>query len=293
MPATNTGNPQRFTQALKDQIKSIPIQTLRKLVTDTKSHSKVELAKALFSANPIKLVNLASYWAAHKERSFYLLKQKPTVTIQLTGARITALKGRKVRDTSQDFIAECAEASVDTERNEAYLQIKMHSPKRKVRGEDAETLEPREYELRRGLHAYVIIHLADKVFECRSKRASKTEYVKMALGQFLFDDTGALDVIVLTQEKQRQLDSDLRIKRVVITGLQLSGTEEITLKGQDVQGTLDFLNTRHSLNLENMGGQVSKGRSELTNRPMKFFPDGKISVEKSIEDPYAIVRGLV
>jgi len=281
--------PERFTKEIADRAKNIPVKILRGLLPGVKLRKKEDLARALFSQEPDKLIRLATYYTINKERSFYLLRYKNSSN-KLNEQNLT--KGKQVRDSEKDFIVNCSDVVSDSIKKEKYIKLKVHSSKRKYCGEDPETLEPKEIELRKGFSIFLIFHLSDQLIECRTKNSFKAEYARIAVGKLLADDAEAFERVIIPPDKQLKLDQDMRFKKATISNINFSGTSEINLKGEDVAHTIDVLKHSHNLDLRSLGN-VSLLKGELSNKPIKFYPDGKVSAKTTVENPYELVRSLI
>ena len=282
----------QLSKEMKERAQNIPVVILRQHMPDIIARRKGELVRALWLKDPNKLINLATYYTINKERSFYLIKKKKEIKKELDSKKLLRLKGKHENDADNDFIVKCNDVLQDDGRKEVYIKIKVHSKRRKYRGEDPNTLKPMEITLRKGLSVFIVFHEDKNVLECRAKSPYKAEYARMALGKLMFNDVEAFEKIILSPEQHKKLDPNTRFKKAIVTKLRFSGTNEITLKGEDVQNTIGVLKTQHNLDLEKIG-DVELIKGELSTMPLKFNYDGKISAKKSVDDPYAHIKGLL
>lgn len=268
---------------------------LREFVPNAGRVKKIELARTLFKNDSERLTNLALYYTMKREKSFYLLRKKTTVSGQIKPKELLSLRGKSNKerisaDSVDDFIAICDEVTDDSKKAEVYLKLKIHSAKKRYRGEEPDTLQPKSIELRKGFKVFVTFHEDKKVLECRTFSPLKTDYARMALGKFLFDNVDSLEVIKLSIDEQRSIDPAARYKKALISDMKFSGADEIVIKGEDVQNTIDVLKERHNLDLVNLG-ILSLQKSELKDATLKFSNDGKIKAKKSsTEDPYELIK---
>lgn len=282
----------RLSKEMKELAQNIPVVILRQHVSNVIARRKEELVRALWLKDSNKLINLATYYTINKERSFYLIKKKVDIKKELDSKKLLRLKGKYGNDTDNDFIVKCNDVLLDDDRKEVYIKIKVHSKRRKYKGEDPDTLKPEVITLRKGLSVFIVFHEDKNVLECRTKSSYKAEYARIALGKLIFNDTEAFEKIILTPEQHKKLDLNTRFKKAIVTKLRFSGTNEITLKGEDVQNTIVVLKAQHNLDLEKLGN-VALIKGELSTLPLKFNYDGKISAKKSVEDPYMHIKGLL
>jgi len=281
--------PEHFTKEIASKAKNIPLKVLQEHVKEVKARRKEDLCRALFQRDPEKLLNLANYHTMCKEKSLFLFGIKD-LKIELKTI-IDPLIHKQARDNEINFIVYFTGLNFDEKKNESYATLKIHSPPKKYKGEDPETLEPRQIELRKGFTIYLVIHFSENVIECKTKSSFKAEYARMALGKLFLNDLEAFNKISISPAKQLQLDHETRFKQAKISGLNFSGTSELTLKGEDVENTIETLKTNHHLDLRNIG-DVNLLSGELSDKPIKFHPDGKITAKKT-EDPYEFIKGLL
>ena len=271
------------------------MSVLRGLFPNAGRIKKVELARALFKKNSEELTNLALYYTMKREKSFYLLRKKTEVFGRIKSKDLLSLKGKRNKerinaDSMDDFIAICDETTDDSKKAEVYLKLRIHSAKRRYRGEEPDTLEPKSIELRKGFQVFVTFHEDKKVLECRTFSQLKMDYARMALGKFLFNDVDSLEVIKLSIDEQKLLDPAARYKRALISDMKFAGADEMIIKGEDVQNTIEVLKERYNLDLVSLG-TLSLQKSELKDAKLKFSIDGKIKAKKSgIEDPYELIK---
>lgn len=281
---------ERYTREISDRVRNIPLKILRNNLPDVKARRKEDLARELFQRDPEKLLRLATYYTVTKERSFYLLRPKDSSNKL---SETSLIKNKQTRDTEQDFIVNCADVVIDTQKKEQYVRLRIHSSTRRYKGEDPETLEPKEIALRKGFNVFIIIHSKDQLIECKTKNSYKLEYARIALGKLIANDSDAFEKVVIPSDKQLTLDHDIRFKKAIISNLNFAGTKEITMKGEDVAHTLEVLKSPpYNFDLTKFGN-VALLKGELSNKPVKFSPDGKISAKKEVDNPYELVRGLV
>jgi hypothetical protein len=282
-----------FSDEFIKKIRNIPSDILRKLTPGFKSRKKIELAQFLFSQDPKKLQDLATYYTITKELSIYLLKIDVDIDPLKIKESLIQSKGHTTKSTTEDFIVYCNEVFLEPTSDAVYVSLKIHSPIKKYHGEDPTTFAKKEIELRNGFNVHVIIHPKDKIVECRTSRLLRCTYAAKALGLLIFNNQNVLDKVVISSEKQSLIDKEIRHKLASITELNFAGTNEIILKGEDVEHTIKVLLESHGLDFQKHEGKISLHKSELANTPVKFFPDGKITVKKTVEDPYELIRKLL
>jgi hypothetical protein len=268
---------------------------LRAALGQSEASKKVDLARELMAKDRPAFDRLVLFSQMTRERSIFLYRLNPEL-----GPRAAAALGRlrapnKVRDPATDIVVECLGVFPEPSLGRTRIDVRIHSEVKHRAGSHPTTLERQELRWRNRNNAHLVWHPSDCVIEVRAKSAQKAETARRLFGTLVFEREDALVPILIDVRHFAENPGDVRYRTARFVGLNYHGTEEIELRGTDVQSTVERLRTVRDLSpLFEREEAVSLDDSILPSEQVRVYSNGKISVLRSVEEPYEdILRAAI
>ena len=160
--------------------------------------------------------------------------------------------------------------------------MSVHSERKTFAAEHPDTLQPFSMEYRRKNRVYAVFHIEDKVLELKTKSHDKANLASEYLSQAIFEKPQQFPRYV--NFKQKRAEDNVRIKKAIFSGLSFAGADEISIKGEDVNQTIEVLK-QNNVDLKKMASQISYDKREAENT-FFIYQDGRVVYRAKLENPY-------
>lgn len=290
--------PQRKTAVPPEVLRALPVlrrDDLRKALGETKLGNKAVLAARLWGQDPVGFHRLALFSEMTRERAIFLYKLNGEVVSGALRAIRRIRPGARRGDPETDMVVECLGTFSEPAKKRTSFDLLVHSAVKVREGSHPHTLERQELRWRNRNSAHVVFHSKDRVLEIRAKSAKKAMITCRLFGLLLFDRTDALVPIMIEARHFADDPAQVRFGTARIVGLDYHGTEELELRGSDVQSTMHRLRSIGDLDpLFQNSEAISYDDSILPSDRIRVYSNGKISILKSVQEPYEdILRAAI
>jgi hypothetical protein len=267
---------------IEDAKKNIGIKALREEAPGIKSRTKEKLIEEIYNNDPRRLLYLNEYNRQLKKRSVFFGYSKISLDFN-------KMANVLVVDKSTDLIFEFQNISIGEDN--VLVTIKAHSEiKRFTNAEDVEKLTPIEVKFRKGSSISFIYHPKEQIIECRSRKFEKFQNLKVLIDNKFDLGKNPVELIKLTKSDYLK-SNEARYKSFTAAGLTIAGANTISIKGDDVEQTLNFFKG-NDINLIELSSSYSIGKF-ITNNDIIFFDNGKITYRRNIKDIYSELRATL
>jgi hypothetical protein len=183
-----------------------------------------------------------------------------------------------------DWIFENKGFSIDTQNISAILKLRVHSNKKQINVENANSLEEEKYDFRRGKDVIILFHIEDKIIEF--KTPINNIYEKS--NEFISNKITNVEHIPIKTFDIKEKDSELK-KKVILDNLNWAGADKIIITGANVKLTLDEIKKNPNLNLST--ATIMYEKSEIENF-FRFSISGQVSYKAKLKEPYLKLKEM-
>ncbi len=271
-------------QLIERALKIVKISRLRKELPDIKSRKKEDFVNELYRKDKQLLEYLVNYYSLLKKRSVFFSYSNKKLEFK-------GIESKKIVDKDNDLIFEFQK--IISQNNQSIINVNAHSHTYEYSNvEEPNTLEPINVRFRRPFTLYFIYHSDISIIECRTSSYNKFEIVKDLLQNHFNLKEDSINLIKINEEEYRKLDKNIRFKSVKATGLNLSGADEIHIKGSDVEKTLKLFEDR-GIKIKESAKELISQKVDMSKKPISFYDNGKITFRPQIKDIFKELKEVL
>lgn len=268
--------------------KIIPLKYLREQFPDIRERGKDPFIKAWHDKDPKELADAVAYFEATRERSAFFYKL-PKLSKGLDAAKLaTLLAKQSMSDKQGDWHCDVVEATPDSSKNKVYARVHLHTKEyRFPNAEHTKTFVPlKNVQFRLGKAAHLVIHVDERIVEAKTHSGSKAAAAAQAIAYVACKDGKACEQITFDPKTLAKIDKDVRFQQATVQNLNIAGANEITIKGTDVAQTIEHFKQKGI----DLGTAVEYQKSTCENRPFKFFQNGKVKANGTVDDLFEALK---
>lgn len=271
-------------QLIERALKTVKISRLRKELPDIKSRKKDDFVNELYKRDKQLLEYLVNYYTLLKKRSVFF-------SYSNTKLDFKGIESKKIVDKNNDLIFEFQK--ITSQNNQVIINVKAHSHTYEYSNvEEPDTLESINVRFRRPFTLYLIYRSDTSIIECRTRSYKKFETVVSLLKNLFNLKEDSINLIKINEEEYRKLDEDARFKSVKAIGLNLSGADEIYIKGPDVEKTLKLFDSK-GIKIKESAKKISFQKVDMNKKPITFYDNGRITFRPQIKDIYKELKEVL
>ncbi len=275
-------------EELRDRARVIPASVLKAEVQA--SGTKADLISDMLSTSPERLRALTDYYELKAEKSIFLFRIPKKALIgfkDLESAR-KSLNAELAKLREKDAPKfEVKRLTRLAKGDEIVAQIRYQKQKHTDHEWEGEVHVHRDTRSATvGLNfdkGYAVVH---------TRSGKKATACLEQLAHSLFGRPESAELIVLEVEEMDKKFGGAKPKYVVVDGLKLPGTKQITLRGEDVRRTVQVLKAEYELDFHKIGGALRYGGAD-TQKQVRFGADGRLMFPSRKLDKDQIIEALI
>jgi len=270
--------------------KIIPLKYLRGQFQDIKERNKDPFIEAWHNKDAKELLEAINYFELTREKSTFFFKLN--LPAGNDGDKIAKLlSNQKVKEKEKDCYHEIINVVYDPAKNAVYAKVHTHGEEVHIpNAEHHKSFRPlRNVRYRVGKDTHIVLHIPKKVMEVKTHSGTKAIATAHAITMLTCKSLDACEPVIFDSDTLAMIDSDVRYKQATARNLNIAGTTEIVLKGDDVAKTVDHFKEKGI----DLGKELVLEKAMCENRPFKFFQNGKVKVNSTIQDIFEELKNYI